>query len=247
MAELTIVATYYQRQKQLINTLESFRQYNPDLFNVVIVDDDSPEDIILPEYPFNVFILKLHNKTWHNTASVYNWGFHKAMEYNPRVVIIQNAECQHWGDIINEALKVTDENYIAFPAYSLARDETASLEIIKNKIAEFNGDSAWYNHPVYRPYAFHFCSAITTANLKKINGFDERLCDGIAFEDNVLVHQIKNLGLRIDIPEYPLVFHQWHYDGNIYSQDLVERNKNIWLEIEQKSDYRAVHTLTPDL
>ena len=246
MSELTIVMTYYNREKQLLNTLESFRQYDYD-FNVVIVDDDSPEDINLPDYSFTPFILKLHNKTWFNTASVYNWGFHKALEYNPRIILIQNAECQHWGDIIGEALKVTDENYIAFPAYSLAQNETASLNIIKNKVAEFNGDSAWYNHPIYRPVGFHFCSAITTENLKKINGFDERFCPGIAFEDNMLLHQIRNLGLRIDIPESPMVFHQWHYDGSCHDAARVERNKNLWLELEQKTEFRAVHTLTPDL
>lgn len=247
MPELAIVMTYYQRQKQLNRTLESLRQYDSSKFVVVIVDDDSPDDIILPELPYEVDILKLRNKTWHNSASVYNWGFHRAFEYNPKVIIIQNAECQHWGDILSAAKEVTDGNYIAFPAYSLAENEEASEGVIRNKAAEFNGESAWYNHSVYRPHAFHFCSAITVNNLKKINGFDERLCDGIAYEDNVLVHHIRNLGLRIDIPERPMVFHQWHYSGGTYDAELVERNKNIWLEIEKDDSFRAVHALTPDL
>lgn len=36
-----IVCTYYNRQQQLINTLFSFRQYNPQDFFVVVVDDTS--------------------------------------------------------------------------------------------------------------------------------------------------------------------------------------------------------------
>jgi hypothetical protein len=95
--------------------------------------------------------------------------------------------------------------------------------------------------------ALHFCTAITTTNLKKLNGFDERLKDGIAYEDNVFVHQIKNLGLRIDIPDRPMVFHQWHYSGPQVDGALVEMNKQIWLQIEQEPGYRAIHLITPDL
>jgi uncharacterized NAD(P)/FAD-binding protein YdhS len=95
--------------------------------------------------------------------------------------------------------------------------------------------------------ALHFCTAITTTNLKKLNGFDERMKDGIAYEDNVFVHQIKNLGLSIDIPDRPMVFHQWHYNQGIHPQELVEMNQALWLEIEQEKTYKAIHLITPDL
>jgi len=247
MSKLSIVLTYYQRQKQLNKTLESFKQYNPDDFNVIIVDDASPDDIILPELSFEVIIIKLENKTWANTASVYNVGFIEALKYNPEIIIIQNAECLHWGDILGYAEKVTDETYISFACFSLAEGESECDEVIKDKAAEFNGDSAWYNHPIYRPVGFHFCVAITTKNLRKINGFDERFCDGVAFEDNMFIHQIRNLGLKIEITERPMVFHQWHYDGSTHKQKLVEKNKELWLELEQCLEFRAVHTITPDL
>lgn len=243
-----IVMTYYDRQRLLIETLNTFDRYDPKDISVFIVDDDSPDDIVLPKYPFKVKIIKLKNKTWHNTGNVYNVGFIEALKSKPEFIIIQNAECYHWGDIIGYVKdNLTDENYIAFPAYSLAENETPCNEVIKDRRAEFNGDSGWYNHAVHRPYALHFCTAITAKNLQKINGFDERLIDGIAFEDNVLVHQIKNLGLRIDIPDRPMVFHQWHYNQGIYPKELVDKNKDIWLEIEQSKEYRAVHIMNPDL
>ena len=245
---ISIVMTYYQRQLLLTKTLDSMRQYNPDDFEVIIVDDDSPDDIYLGEYPFKITILKLRNKTWHNSGNVYNVGFHEALKSNPEFIIIQNAECYHFDDILSYVkANSTNENYIAFGAYSLAETESPNFDNIKPKAAEFNGDSGWYNHPEFRPFALHFCTAITAANLRKINGFDERLADGIAYEDNVLIHHVRNLGLRVDILERPMVFHQWHYNQGTYDPALVERNKLIWLEIEQSSDYRAVHTLTPDL
>lgn len=248
MGKLTIVITFYQRHVLLIETLHTFERYDPETFNVVVVDDDSPDDIVLPPLSFDVTIVKLRDKTWNNTCTVHNVGFHEALKSNPDIIVIQNAECYHWGDVLGYAREnLTDENYIAFPAYSLAEGETPCNEVIKDKCAEFNGDSGWYNHATHRPLALHFCTAITTANLRKLNGFDERLKDGIAYEDNVFVHQVRNLGLRIDIPDRPMVFHQWHYNQGIYAQELVELNKEIWLQIEQETSFRAVHLITPDL
>jgi len=244
--KIVIVCTYISRQEQLNNTLRSFLQYNPDDFVVVVVDDGSPVDIVLPELPFKVDVLKLTNKTWHNTCIPFNWGFHRALEYSPDIVIIQNAECLHSGDILSEAKKVTDENYLSFACYSLAQGQGIDCEK-QNKPASFNDESSWYNHSIYRPFGFHFCNAITTANLKKLNGFDERLWNGIAYEDNMLKHQILKLGLRFDFIDDPLVFHQWHDRPYEITEELVKRNYDVFIELEQNNEYRAVHVLTPDL
>lgn len=246
MAKLTIVMTYIQRQRQLDETLKSLCQYDPAEFNVVIVDDGSRDDIVLQDLPFDVDILKIRNKSWHNTGIAFNWGFNKALEYSPDVVIMQNAECIHSGDILSAAMKVTDENYISFACYSLAEGEGPGCEI-QNKTATFNHESAWYNHSVYRPVGFHFCTAITAENLRKLNGFDERFWAGVAYDDNMLIHQIQNLGLRIDIIDDPFVFHQWHDRPYEITADLVDRNCALFKELEQSTEYRAVHVITPDL
>lgn len=243
---IVIVLTYLSRQEQLNTTLNSFKQYNPDDFIVIVVDDGSPDDIILPELPFSVDIVKLKDKTWYNSCVPYNYGFLRAMEYSPDIVIIQNAECQHNGDILSEAMKVTDENYLSFGCYSLAQGETPDVTK-HNKAPEVYGESSWYNHSIYRPLAYHFCSAITTANLKRLNGFDERLAGGVAYEDNMFIHQIKNLGLRIDFIDDPYVYHQWHDRPYETTGELVSRNKKIFNSIERETEYKAIHTITPDL
>jgi len=243
---ISIVMTYYSRQEQLLKTLESFKEYNPSDFNVIIVDDDSPEDIILQKYDFDIELLKCKNKIWHNAGIPFNWGFNSAMKYSPDIVIIQNAECLHNGDILSEAKKVTEENYLSFACYSLAKGEGPNCEL-QNKIATYDHESAWYNHSVYRPIGFHFCCAITTNNLKKINGFDERFWDGVAYDDNMLVHQIKNLGLRIDFIDFPFVFHQWHEKAYEITADRVDKNCALFTELRDNTEYRAVHLITPDL
>lgn len=246
-----IVCTYYNRQEQLINTLNSFLQYNPQEFFVVVVDDGSPEDVTLPDkLPFSVVVIKMKNKNWTQGDPAYNVGFAYALSKNPDIIITQNAECYHLGDIIAHAKKhVTDSNYIAYGCYSQGKDETPG-QFINSKGASFDGESAWYCHPVYRPKPYHFCSAITAENLIKLNGFDERLSYGAGYDDDDFIQRINKLGLDILITTDPIVIHQWHehnpYKGND-ERELLQKNFRIYQHLLQEPTYRATHIITNDL
>jgi len=249
MAKLAICMTYYQRQKQLIKTLQSFEKYEHD-FNVFIVDDNSPDDINLPEFGFDIIIIKFQKKLWINPGVTFNVCFGYALKINPDIVIIQNAECYHNGDILGYAIKnLTQKNYITFAAYSLGAGEDVDLKTLNPICASGNGDSAWYNHSVYRPEALHFCAAITAENLRKINGFDERFAHGLGYEDDYLLHQVRRLGLKIEIIDDPFVFHQYHYDVKAFKFDLDLYNRTAALckELKRENNYKAVHLITPDL
>ena len=244
MPKLTIVTTYFNREKQLLKTLYSFQQYNYD-FDIVIVDDNSPEDIQLPELPFEVTILKLKSKTWINPSPVaFNIGFNYALKANPDIIIIQNAECYHMGNVVGYAIKnVSASNYITFACYSLGKDQNIDLKILNSIGASGNGDSAWYNHSKYRPVALHFCTAISAENLKRVNGFDERLSMGIGYEDDLFIHQIRMLKLKIEIIDDPFVFHQYHYDQKWcnFNQELYDNTRNYCNQLKALKQYRAVH------
>jgi GT2 family glycosyltransferase len=243
--------TYYNRNAQLINTLNSFLQYNPQEFFVVVVDDGSPQDVTLPDkLPFSVVVIKMKNKNWTQGDPAYNVGFAYALSKNPDIIITQNAECYHLGDIIAHAKKhVTDSNYIAYGCYSQGKDETPG-QFINSKGASFDGESAWYCHPVYRPKPYHFCSAISAGNLRKINGFDERFSFGAGFDDDYLLHQIRSLGLEIYITTQPIVIHQWHEHNPYKGHDeakLLRKNHLIFLSLIKDNNYRAKHIITADL
>jgi len=239
---IAIVCTYYNRQKQLERTLESFKQYDPDEFRVIIVDDGSNNDIKLPVTKFETVVLKMYNKTWIQGDSAWNIGLYYALLKYPDIIIIQNAECYHVGDILSYAKRVTDKTYISFGCYSQSKD---GFDIF-NKGASFGGESAWYNHPVYRPVGYHFCAAITTDNLKRMNGFDERFSFGAGYDDDYLLHQIKSLGLNIEITSEPYVVHQWHESNKSYNNDLYKINENIYNELIKVKNYKAEHLLTVD-
>ncbi len=249
MAELSIVITYFNREKQVLKSLDSFLQYSYN-FNVIIVDDNSPKKLNLKEYPFEIIVLRLKNKNWICPAPVFNFGFIEALKNKPKYIIIQNAECYHKGDILGYILKnCTDKNYLTFGCYSLGKGENIDKIDLNNVGAISNGDSAWYNHSRYRPEALHFCSALTSENLVRINGFDERFAMGLGYEDNYLIHQIRCLGLKIEIIDEPFVFHQYHYDQKAFEFNTIiySRNAQICKELKKKNEYRAEHLISPDL
>ena len=244
------VLTYYQRLSQLQKTLESFCQYEAKDFFVVIVDDNSPSELILPAYPFDITILRLSEKRWVAPAPVFNFGFVHALKRNPANIILQNAECYHNGDILGYVHHhLTESNYLSFGCYSLGAGQDVNLQILNNRIAVSNGDSAWYNHSQYRPEALHFCCAIRSDNLKKLNGFDERFSDGLGYEENYFIHQVRVLGLDVRIVDNPFVFHQYHYDTKAFTfnDNLYTRNANLFRELKKRNEYRAVHIYSEDL
>ena len=83
--------------------------------------------------------------------------------------------------------------------------------------------------------------------MRKLNGFDERLANGVAYEDNMFLHQIHNLGLRIDFIDDPMVYHQWHDRPYEITEDLIRKNYTIFIELQKENNFRALHTITPDL
>jgi glycosyltransferase involved in cell wall biosynthesis len=244
---IAIVATYYNRQEQLTNTLHSFLQYDPKDFFVVIVDDGSPEDIILPKLPFEVVVIKMRGKTWTNPEPAYNAGIKYALSRGADIIVLQNAECMHVNNILHYAGAVTDKIYFSFGCYSQGKGEDPG-SVINMKGSEFDGESAWYNHPKYRPVGYDFCSAITAANIIKLNGYDERFSDGVGYGDNYLLARIRMLGIMVYITEFPYVIHQWHYTTE-YGEErfkALEKNRHLYNKLIQDRNPRAVHLITND-
>jgi GT2 family glycosyltransferase len=223
---LTIVATYWNRKAQLANTLRSIAQYNNDV-NIIIVDDCSTdgEDIHCFETD-KISVITLKNKTWNNPCIPFNIGFSLV---NSDIVLIQNAECYHVGDIIGHAIENCKKGtYISYGAFAIKKHLNQALTDSKD-VASFikpymdsctaeSKDCAWYTHPTLRPAAFHFCAAITREDLYELGGFDERYAAGSAYDDNDFVLRIQNKRMKVEIAYPPFVIHQWHepfYCGDI--------------------------------
>ena len=244
MKKIKIVMTFFNRQDQLNRTLSTMNNYDPSEFGVVIVDDGSAKKVTVPKgLNFDVQVAMIKNKTWLQCDPSWNTGLHIAMKDNPEIIIIQNAECMHFGNILAAAKLVTDKTYISFGCYSLPRN--AMPYALNDRHISFDGDSGWYNHPVHWPVGYHFCAAITAENMRKLNGFDERFRNGKGFDDDDFIRRVRKLGLQVQITTNPYVFHQWH-EPTKYDQ-TTQVNRELHAQFTIDGNIKAVHELTKDL
>jgi|WetSurMetagenome_2_1015567.scaffolds.fasta_scaffold00103_21 glycosyltransferase involved in cell wall biosynthesis len=210
--KISIVIAYYNRRDQFLKTLESILAWGKP--EIIVVDDASTERIDdIKE--INLIRIEPKDKWWLNPCIPYNIGFSKA---TGDVIIIQNPECIHVGNILKYAGKLKSGRVFSFGAYSL--DYNLEYEIydylyLKKLILSEPqrcqvAHHGWYNHSVYRPEALHFCNAITRQDLKKIGGFDEQYAYGVGHDDNDMVMRIKKEGIDLKIVDNPFVIHQKH-------------------------------------
>jgi glycosyltransferase involved in cell wall biosynthesis len=243
---ISIVTSYFNRKKLLVNTLKSISKTKHTDFEFIIVDDASSDENRLEdltqEFPFIKLIrIEPENKWYCNPCVPFNVGF---KHVTGDVVIIQNPECLHTTDIItyvNDNLKEND--YFSFACYSISEDKTNNIcenmdnitsyenLITNNQGANFDGDDSWYNHSSYRPVGYHFASAIYNEKLKTLGGFDEEYALGLAYDDNEFLYRVNKI-CDFKIVDNPLVLHQYHYNnsGNkiLNAKELIEKNKNLY-------------------
>ena len=228
--KISIVMAYFERREQLENTLYSISLSKHEDKEVIIFDDASDNDIydLEKKYNFKIKIIKVCRqlKKWTNPCVPYNVCF---SESEGDIVIIQNPECLHLGDIVSFVAKnTTNENYLTFSCYSIDSLKTKKIneirdnfyENVKNIVEPFDNNrkhlisdvDVWYNHPLYRNCAYHFCSAISMDNLKKLNGFDNRFKNGFGYDDDEFLERVRRLGLNAKVlpAEDPMVIHQFH-------------------------------------
>jgi len=252
--KIVIVMTYFERQHQLDVTLKSIARTSFSDIELVIVDDCSKTPFNIGFSSFPIHLLKTTNKRWIDGSPAYNIGIQKALNLGADIIILQNAETYHVGDVVAYASTVTDENYISFGCYNLSREFTFREHDISWLITHRGGHAvdnerdAWLNHKTIRQMGYHWCSAITRKNMLLLNGFDERFCDGYCFEDDEFLARVRMLNLRVEITDYPFVVHQWH-DRNYVPKDwdkLFALNRSILDLVRFEGNPYAFHKFTPD-
>lgn len=242
---ISIVMAYYNRKQLLLNTLNTI-MVNDDV-EIIIVDDCSTDgqDITYLESD-NIHVITLKNKTWKNPCIAYNTGFKHA---KGDIILIQNAECLHMGDILGYVRKHLKNNlYINFSAYSINEEQTkrisegdAPKSVIQPLLDQeaLWGETGWYNHVKHNCKFLHFCSAITKKDLYDLGGFDERYANGYGFEDNDFIYRIRNRKrMRIRIVESFFVVHQHHSHASIGNvKDGMQINKALLIETKKMNGY----------
>ena len=250
--KISIVMAYYNRKPQTLETLKGFEKMYAGkyIFEVIIVDDNSNDENRLEEdikqftFPINLIVISKEEKGSRiNSCIPYNRGFNEA---TGEVIIIQNPECLHIGDILKYIyLNFNYDSYLSFPCYN--SNNYKVNEYIKNNIQfininnieeftkSFNQDAnienfpIWYQHPSIWNKNLHFCTAIHSEYLKILGGFDEIYKDGICFEDDSFIFNIKEILklniISINLKENVGVVHQYH--GRSSGCCITSSNINI--------------------
>ena len=268
--KVSIVMTYLDRKTQIMRTLEAFEKMYAGKyhFEVVIVDDNSIEEEKLHEvikqfsFPIRLIVVSATEKGNRiNPCIAYNIGFANA---NGEIIIIQNAECYHVGNLLEHAIEnLGEEDYFAYSCFTANSIEIGNelMDLDFPKIKMLLQDSAfleknyaleninWYNHDTEegRQTFYHFCSAIHKKKLDIIGGFDPRFADGYCFDDDAFVLAIRyqlKLNMKNISTESCFVISQYHERNaslNCVDKDLNdpvrikwERNKKLYEDMKKK-------------
>jgi glycosyltransferase involved in cell wall biosynthesis len=260
--KISIVTSYYNRKPQFINTLKTIQQSKQiDNVELIVVDDCSADEHRLEDIPeqftfVRVIRLESGDRWYTNPCVPFNAAIREA---TGDVVVLQNPECLHVGDILDDITnKINDHVYLTYGVYSLDKETTSHLydlpydhthifDMIKAQIAPMNnrnyvseGQACWYNHSVHRPAGYHFVAAISKNNMDRLNGFDERYSNGIGFDDDEFLFRVKMLGLDVQIHDEPFAIHQWHYsENNFFAKSdnvgqALARNQALFNNVTKK-------------
>jgi glycosyltransferase involved in cell wall biosynthesis len=229
---ISVVMSYHNRLRLLEKTMESIAMSEVRPHEIIIMDDAS--DIPLVCEGAKVVRIELKDRWYNNSCVAYNMGFKMA---TGDVILIQNPECYHVGDILSYVEENIKEGlYLSFGCYSLNREETDAFHdgtsvVIRDGKCDTVNRNGWYNHSVYRPVGYHFCSAITTTDMNRLGGFDEKYAMGVGFDDDDLVQRVKG-SMEMRLVDNPHVLHQYHtherYDRDKTWYALWEHNENIF-------------------
>lgn len=230
---ISIVMAYYNRKEQLDRTLNSIGKSKILDFELIIVDDASEEPLIYDNKKVKIIRIEPKDKWYYNPCIPYNIGLRAS---TGDIVIIQNPECYHIGDILSYVQdNIHDGLYLSFACYALNPKDTDMFhngETLKlnNRMFRNPERNGWFNHSVYRPAGYHFCSAITRKDLNIIGGFDVKYAMGISYDDDDLIRRIRQK-MKVSIIDDPYVLHQYHYPFSYAIKDmkkLHQRNKQIF-------------------
>lgn len=266
MPKISIVTAYYNRKLAFWRTLKIMEKSEFKDFELIVVDDASDYDQRLEDFVTKFGFMRLiriepQDKKHINPCIPFNLGFSKA---RGDLIIIQNPECAHVGDVINYVNNGLVENqYLVFSCYSLSDVSTQKLakvdfdlplpalapaiKLAVGELRDVGCDSgprfdSWFVHAKYRRAYYNFLTAITRKDLLDLGGFDERFANGVCYDDTDFVARILKKKMDVRIIEHPFCLHQYHASilvgiPNFRAKEL--RNQRLYEEAAKSPTYRV--------
>jgi glycosyltransferase involved in cell wall biosynthesis len=259
--EISIVMAYHNRRNLLIKTLESIvKTQFKGSFEIVVVDDASIEshcitDLLelFPKLNIKVVQIDKKDKWWVNPCIPNNIGLEVA---SGDIIIIQNPECLHMGDIISYVDKnIIVNKYIVFGCYAVDYPRTkliskvggGSTEDIYKIISPTNDVpldfcpslDRWYQHSKFSPRCLNFCTAITKTDVEDLGGFDEVYARGQCYDDTEFIRRVYKKGMYVCMVDQPFVVHQCHGYASHGNKRLLDLNINLFNAAANSDSFRV--------
>ena len=243
---------YFNRKIQLLTTLKTINltNYPYNDFETIIIDDGSDADQriedLVGKFDFGINLIRVNKeeKVWQEPLPLIN---KVVRECSSEIIILQNSECCHAGDVISYAVENSDKNkYLSFGSFNVSGKiapkiwdlEIPSKEKILNIIGNFlisptqwAGEAWWYNHSVHRPAGYYFCSSMLREDYIEIGGLNEEFAYGVNFCDDEFMRRIRNKKKLVFVDD-PFTVHLYH-PSHLYMRDqsFANRNRRIYDEI----------------
>lgn len=224
--KISIVIPYYNRLQLLYWSLKSIMQTKYSNYEIIIIDDASDDFLELNSIAsknINVKVIHIDKEEKGkrtNPCIPINKGIQVA---TGDIIIIQNPESYHIGDILSHtAANLTENDYFVYSAYNIHSDESNKIFInlanktLKNimEIPKEKDKLEWYQHPEHRNNKLHFCASIFRRNIEILGGFDEEYKKGVCFDDDDFVFKVEKiakLNLKsLDPENNPYIVNLYH-------------------------------------
>jgi hypothetical protein len=253
MKRIVVVMTYFNREAQLLKTLGTIVDSGHDNYHVVIVDDGSEKPLVLdmPHGPRETTVIRIEPEEKKGPYVVpFNVGIGYSFHERPDIIIMQNAECYHMGDVLMYANDhVSDNQGVSFACWNeegRIADVMEAIRLEEEPGAREYG-TGWYNHRI-NARGYHFCNAYSRLAMIALNGMDERFMGGIGHDDDDLVRRQVALRLAMPITDetLPFVVHAAHERVVIPPEDAA-RNQALFYKLKtvERNNFRARHLVTP--
>ena len=219
----SIVMTTYQRAPLLAKTLESiYAQRPPFDFEVIVVEDgdDGGETRSVVEWWPVIYLRRwLRPKmAYANQGPVLQNGIRRA---RGEVLILQNAECMHHGNVIEELVE---------PAtLHLGLAQFVSCRAYEQGVTP-GSDSGyiWYCHGEHRPRPLFFCGAIRREHVEAVGGYPT-CYPHYGSEDTEFADLLAERGLDFCWRDDIMVSHQWHPPSHTLVPDAWKQSQQLYL------------------
>lgn len=215
--KVSIVITTFNRASLLAKTLESFVAQRYPSLEVVVADDgfdtETPK-LCKQEWPFDLRYFKVRrpaSKEYRNPGPVTNFAVKRA---TGDILIIQNAECVHVGNVIEKLVAAVKPNNAAFAHVEYLSQTGKNQGVLRSHDIEREGQGLF------------FCGAIYADWYHELQGMDEDFVLP-SCEDNDFSHRMKAAGLTFVYLKDAIVHHQWHSTAGIISAKAINESQTL--------------------